>query len=714
MQPRPHKHFKDFYFNFRTTTMPITPPDLWLREAALVARQFVMMLNGSMLYGCGHPNTVKSAVAFAETLTGAFHGRDMITIIANNGAIMIEEWPLDKSFNVGKLLAHFEKLELKSISFLRGVDADSVIRLVGLIGDTHSVDVCKAGLVDAMAGAIPGVRVNYVIYGKMTADDVVVNSANLGINAGTDAGANAGTEFGADFGLSSGAEKSSGLASLPPSPDGGSSVNAGTLSQGAVAQIEQVLTLSSLLEKPREVSAVLAQTDTSMFQIEQLHSAFGKIKGEIGATPAHSVDELLESLHGLKKDLYEAIEIQKTTGRMMRSAAIINKELNDLTSIAVIKLVKEEYKSGKTPLNRLAHAIRRMLPSNAELMHLLPGLKEMLLAEGMSLGGYLELVRMLGLRVESEALTDSLKEAADAMGASVSDLVTAIQSKPEEAARLILLASEIRRGTGEGTSNLPEVLTSYIEEVCSKMAVDACGSESHQDSGTLKKILAQLESQVFNQLAHQGVPTPVMHDVRQLLSERFKDAYAAANEKFMEGRKAQGHGRGGDGAGKVADKGRGKKMNMPTESLSAHNLFFLINKEIKRSLRYKTPFATVTVTIEKIVQTNGVRPPKPEDLAELLPQLFVHVEALLRDVDLIGTVGAEQSPELFILLPMTGEEGTAIVKERIVKKATENAFAVAGQKVGIAVKVSSAAPNGSTKDLKTYMALARTNHKREK
>jgi len=656
--------------------------DLWQKQAGALARQFVMMFNGAMLYGCGHPNTAKSAAAFCELLNGCVGGREMITVIANSGTLMFEDWALDRSFNIGKLLSHFDRIGLVSISFERGVGPESVIQLVGLAGDAHNIDDCKARIAEARAaGSIPRVRINYVLYGKITADEVVVNAADASNIA---AGA-------------------AGLIMPDGSAAPASSISTANLSRAAAAQIEQVLTLSSLLEKPKEISAVLAQTDTSRFPTDELHSAFGKIKGEIDAAEGQNVDELLVSLQSLKQDLYEAIEVQKTTGRMMRSAAIINKELSDLTSVAIVKLVKEEYKSGNTPLNRLAHTIRRMLPNNAELMHILPRMKEMLLAEGMALGDYLELVRMLGLKLESEALSDSLKEAAEAMGASVADLVSAIQARPEEAARLILLASEVRRGTGEGASGLPELLTGYIEDVCSKMAVERCDSGGMGGGEALKKTLAQLESQMFNQLAKQGVPEPVLLNVRQRLADRFNNAAASASDTLAL--LLQKHAAITAGAGRI---------RMPSEALSPSNLLFLVNKEVKRHLRYQSQFATVTVSIEKVIQGDTTRPPKPEDTAELLPQLFTDAEALLRDVDLIGTTGAESNPELFILLPMTGNEGTAIVKERIIKKAAENTYEVFGRKAKIAVKVSAAMPNENTKDLKSYLALVRANHRNEK
>jgi len=718
--------------------------DAWIKEAATAARQFVMMFNGAMLYGCEHPNVAKNATMFAEHINTIFHGRDLITFIVANGTLMVEDWPLDKSFNIGKILMHFEKIGLSSISFERGVDPNAIVLLISIAGNAANIEERKAEIARAQsAGVIPRVKINYIVFGKIKADEVLVKE-------GTAPAAGA---FAAPPGYQPQAQQypppgyppqaqqypppgyppqaqqypppgyppqaqqyppqaqqypppgqppqaqyqpQQQPEYRPPQPYQQPAINyddaflddafledapappvtAGSLSRESIAQIEEVLTLSSLIERPKEISAALAEADSGALQ-----NAFGKIRNEIDGS-AIGVDTLLHSLHNMKKDLYEAIEVQKATGRVMHSAEAVNKEINDLTSRAIVKLIKDEYKSGKTPLNRLAHAIRRMMPSNAELMQILPSLKEMLLADGMALGDYLELVNMLGLKMESEALSDSLKEAAESMGASVNDLVAAIQSKPEEAARLILLASEVRQGTGEGAPNLSDVLTGYIEDVYAKMGQSG---GSAQNSAALKDILTQLEGQLSQQT---NISPAVLNDVKQRLTARGLVDNKTQPPKTI-------------------------KVKMPPESLNPNNLFFLLNNEIKRSIRYSTPFTTVLVTIEKIIRPTGATPPSVDDTVELLPQLFTPVKDLLRDVDLIGTLGND-APELFIMLPMTGEEGSAIVKNRIVKTTSETTFTSAGQQAALTVKVSSSSPTTNTQDLKSYMMLVRTNHRKEK
>jgi hypothetical protein len=661
-------------------------------NATLIARNFLTLFNCSMLYGSGHPNTARNAGSFAESVNsimGDNGNLNMISIISHNGALMVEDSPVDRSLNTGKLTGHFEKLGVTSVSFERGVDAEGILRFIGLAGDgeVNALERCRAGLAEAArSGAIRGVRINYVQYGKIAADEVVVKAG-------------------------------AGDAAFSAAPGGASNVSSGNLSRNAVAQIEQVLTLSSLLERPKEVSEALAQTYTSVFSVEELRGVFGRVKGEINSTQTHSVDELLESLHNLRTDLYEAIEVQKATGRMMRSAAVIDRELNGLTAHVIVKLVREEYKSGKTPLNRLAHTIRRMLPNNTELMNVLPLMKEMLLAEGMELGAYLELVGLLGLKVESESLSDSLREAADSVGATVSDLVSAIRSRPQEAAGLILLASEVCAATGDGASGLPEALAGYIEGVCSKIAADRCGAGGG-GGGALGKALAQLESQMYSQISKQGVPGEVMAAVKERLNAGFGGTLAAAQGALPAAATPAPApaNRNRNRAPGETDTGAVRTIKMPPESLSANNMLFLINKEIKRNLRYKSPFATAIVSIEQVFpEGEPARRPNPGDTAELLPQLFKQVEALMRDVDMIGTIGKEEppAPELFMLLPMVDKNGTATVTDRLASASKEWRFHCGGKRAAVGLKASAATPDENTKDLKNYLRVARERHENQ-
>jgi U3 small nucleolar ribonucleoprotein component len=77
-----------------------------------------------------------------------------------------------------------------------------------------------------------------------------------------------------------------------------------------------------------------------------------------------------------------------------------------------------------------------------------------------------------------------------------------------------------------------------------------------------------------------------------------------------------------------------------------------------------------------------------------------------------GTINADETaaPELFILLPMAGAEGAETVKNKIFKTASEGTFERAGRKAAAEVKISVTMPMENTRDLKSYLSMAKRNH----
>ncbi|MFW5784713.1 MAG: hypothetical protein ACOCW1_00895 [Chitinispirillaceae bacterium] len=699
------------------------------REAEQIGRLFVMLFNSAILYGCCHPSTKKNAGVFFDALSGSLKDHAIVSFMINQGALMVEDWPLDKTVNIGKLIQHFDKIGIRSVSFEQNVSRKSIEDFLSLAGDTTKIASAKEKIADSAKGALPKVRINYILFGKMTADQV-------------SAGRSGTPQQQAPPQTTSQSQNSSEIM-----------LSAEGLSKEALTQIEQVLTLTSLLEKPGKAAAVLSKAQEDAQCASTVSRTFGKLKAEISEAQPHTVEELLEALLELKTDLAEAIEVQKTTGSMIKSSELLSNQMNELTCDAIVKLVKEEYGAGKLSLKRLTQIIRRMLPDNSELMSVLPRLKEMLLSEGMSLSDYLQLIRMLDMEIRSEALSGSLHEAADSIGASVNDLVEAIKTKPEEAAQLVLLASEIRQGTEKDTSGLADILTDHIEEVCSRMALENPQISGPQGGQALKKVLAKLESQLFAQLKKKGVEEPVLLRVKKQLTKRFETTFSSVSDKWI-GDLVDSNGEEDiealsrslrNFAGTTIQQSKlqnsltaalksrgydaeqiekffsqltkqiasGGKIILPSGALGSNNMLFLINREIKQHIRYKTPFSSIMVSLVSVTQDEECRPPTKEEHAAILPQLFTCVKTLLRDIDLIGTVDQSDTPSVFAILSMTDGEGAQIVRNRLKKNIENSDFFINETKVDVGAAVSVTVPEEETKDLKSYLALTRKNHDSE-
>jgi hypothetical protein len=160
----------------------------------------------------------------------------------------------------------------------------------------------------------------------------------------------------------------------------------------------------------------------------------------------------------------------------------------------------------------------------------------------------------------------------------------------------------------------------------------------------------------------------------------------------------------------------GKKILLPSNVLSSNNMLFLLNREIKQHFRYNTPFSTLMISIHLLHFPDGsARKPAPEELTMFNNPLFTLIKDRLREIDLIGSVDSSDEQNIFTLLTMTDEKGASVVQKRIVKSILSAQFKYNDLIIKIEPAVSITFPvKDVTKDLNSYLEVAKSNHKREK
>ncbi len=640
------------------------------KTAEQLLRLFNVVFNSAMLYGGSHPTTIKSVAPFFEALSKALDSIDMISIVVDRESLFIEEWPGDKIINIRRILQQFEKTGIISVTFEKGISTADVELFIRYAGDSNTViPAAEIQKILKQSGAA-GIKLNYVRYGKITDDQTIVgkNEATMSDVKG----------------------------------DGAAAFKYG---EQSIRQLEEIVSLARLLENPEKSAETFTRTALDPQMTEEAVRQLSELRTAVNKTDAPSIDLLLNSVFELRADLQEAIAVQKETGKLLASTQPVTAEMDNLTCDVIVKLVREEYGAGKVSLRRLAEIIRRMLPDVNELKKLLPKLKPALLEAGMSLSDYLQLIRTLNIELESEALAGTLHDAASGIGASVDELVAAIRSQPDDAARLLIMASEIRKGVKEDEAQLSTLLTEYIEKVSTSLALD---SKKISSCDTLKKILSQIETQLLGNLKKYGLEEPVLLKIGSMLSERLDSVYnnAAAKWVFSEidSQKnitvqdisdrlismigEQAHldrlydpvtaaltARGFDKEQieilfkKIAERiASGKMIKLPPGILSANNIHFLLDREIKQHTRYNTPFASIMVTIEGVIINDTTRRPSAEEINFILPGIFSTVKHVLRDIDLVGALSAPDERVVFALLAMTDGGGAEIARQRIIKK----------------------------------------------
>ncbi|MDD2898830.1 MAG: hypothetical protein PHI31_08975 [Desulfuromonadaceae bacterium] len=701
-----------------------------LKQALQIARAFNLAFNNAFMYGGSHQTTKNSAASFYSVLQPMLDIARIITISSDKDSIFFENHCVDKLVSVQRINSRFKKTGVQSVSFDRDASLESVLALFYIMGglsDFQSVEEMQAYL---NKERISGVKINYVVYKKVTIDDAIVNKDVLSetqflLNNQHIIGS--GTYMQADPGRIL-REVSEILSLNNPAHGDGASETGGTASP----ELSQSDYDKFITTQIRSLNNQLISTETS--------------EGEAGLSPT----EMLEAIFKIKENVLENIRLQKETGKLVSSGELAITEINQISYQVIVRLIKEEYRGDrKISVKRLAQIIRRMLPDIKELKYLLPQLKDGLFAEGMSPSEYLSLVKELSNELDCDGLIQIMVEASDQIGLSLNELIDSIKEAPEEAARLIVLAAEIKKGgitTDE--QQMSAVLCDYIEKVSRALALQSPETTVSGGGKMLKAAVTRIEREIIGRLKSQNIGANTISDVAQKLADQFSETLLVLKgewaRKNVTGSKrldeetvlsiieqiaGQGHESDslvgeirtilishGFSAEKIdsmvnevrlrAEAAVTHKIEMPKGTYNASTMAFFLNLEIKRNNRYNSPFSTILVSYEKIVdlRTFTIIEVTPDREIQLTNQSLKLLKDMQRDLDVIGICTINDISVLLIVLPMTDVTGALYVKKRIEKDFPCHEFLVDGITVHIEPAITASSYNNKmTPDTASYL-----------
>jgi GGDEF domain-containing protein len=428
-----------------------------------------------------------------------------------------------------------------------------------------------------------------------------------------------------------------------------------------------------------------------LHQIEVMHQEVEKhLQGE-GQV---SLSDLTNSIFEMKKHLLESIQAQKALGLAFANESDILSAADKLTDKVILELVKEEYKAGAVSPQRMAHLIVRLVPEAAELKRLLPQIKQCLLQEGMPPSDYLKLIQALREELQSEELTRILQESSEAIGLDGDMLIEEVKQNPAQAAELIYLASEIRRG-GADENTLSDILVEYVERLGHQIA-----EKSGEGADHVKQVMADVESNLLKKLSGMNV--------NESLLKRMEDRLHTRMESILDNMRVQWlHSQPGGSvkekvkmlsvlqtlennvsrdeelsailmavrtkveAGEIEEnnfiqiheeivrqqelqRARESDQDVPVNVLSSDEFMFILEKEIARAQRYDSPFSVLAFAFVKAT-------PKLASLQDIVTSDAILESALkklsdaFRTSDFVGRIGKNK---IIALLPMAyPEEG---------------------------------------------------------
>lgn len=704
-------------------------PKLPKQLSGKIGRSFALLFNRAAMYNVDHPFTAQSITEFNKIMTIALKDYSPIVIIMAQDQFFVEEEPLDPRINTSKMLLHFKKTGIQSVSFANGMGDSDLKEFSTIFVDTAAfpnADDMKAGL---LHHDIQSIRINHVFYKKVTADDEVVHRDEL--------------------------SKLSASGAAGPEESRKSKMLDAMIEKVMMGNFAENFSVQNFLDAPSQISQALIQADESKrkqaqaggqtaqagpFIMNQLRDIRQQVDQAADGMEGGNLFQLAQAAVKMKKSLIEGMEAQKDSGVVFENEAQIMEETEAITDQVIIKLIKDEYKKGKITISRLAQILKRLVPEPGEIKRLLPKLKKALLAEGMPPEEYLKLAQALEKELKNEELSQVLKKSAEKIGVSGKELIEEISNRPQEAAELIYLASEIRKGSGD-EKMLSNLLVDYIERLGSKIALDTMESKGEEGGKHLKKVVTTVESQLLKRLKKKGVKNDVLVSVVKKLNDRFEECFEKIQTEWSS-RVVTGGSRSANQNTSVLDlmeesteageelneiiqdvKASAKQKNIDVndfqqlqtqivetrkkhkESVQRENprpeskreikaeetnkekppppegvlnqsiTHYLLQKEIARASRYGTTFSSVILTIISIKPKDPEKPLRNDriDREKILGEILEALVQGTRDADLIGKL---DDTNMIVILPMTEGLDSKRAMQRIRKIANSLTFEV--------------------------------------
>jgi hypothetical protein len=711
-----------------------------------IGRTYNLLYNRLTMYHFDHPSTKDAIKQLGEALRQGLEYLTPLAVILYRDHIYIEEEPLDLRLSSQRLVGHMKKAGIQSVSFQRGLADWELQGFAKVFGDpkryTNS-DAMKQGLVHQ---GIQRIRINHVFFKKTTVDeedDDTLSGGRMGGGRLTkvliDTAAE--EEIG-DIHTSSEGERQELTAA----------------DQGVLEELSETLSLARLVDNPTGVSQKLLETANMQSEaaeeggdggagsailhgIRQLREEVSRVAAE--EQGVESLDNLVEAVFRFREEVRQGIADRRQLGNALAGEALIQQEMDDLTDQVLVQLVREEYRQGRITVRRLAQIIRRMLPDVRELKRLLPKLKDALLADGMSLADYLQLVQELERELQSDELAIILEEGAEEIGLAVDDLIGEIREDPRGAAELIALATELRSVGHRGDGNLlSQVLVDYVERISSELALHEAQRSGAEGVHRLREIVDKVQKELLSKLRGRFPQSGLMEQVQSAVGDRREgnlenlrseclmrlfledtqtrsdpqavlravhNAYPDPEQQsevlglLIQTMESQGLDPRPLQAA-LAQRGReapgeADPTKVPKGTYNRTMILFFLREEVKRAQRYDYRFSCLLCTIRqattlKLVPIGMIRQ------HEIRNAFMSAAGDLLRSVDLVGCL---EPNKVLVLLPFTEAEGAEAAKKRIVDAVEKQTLNV--RNIPIKVKVAVAGETYSEDKTPTMKAL---------
>jgi hypothetical protein len=716
------------------------------QQFANFGRTFALVFNRSFMYNAKHPFQIEAIDKAYQALAQLLQTNSPVVFILNRERFYVDEEPLDPRLSVSRIVAHFKKTGIESISFYKGAEKKDLRLFLEIVTSLDKYPDAAAMGKAMFKKRINRVKINHVFYRKVSAEDEVISRDVL------DKVTPEMTDMHQD--------KMKQLFM--------NSVFNSVLQEDFIKN----LNLQNLLKNPGDLSKEMIAVDLkSVKQYEnrrQQHGNEGQPSENEGPRPGQfllhqlemidqdvernlseggNVDlpEIAGALFDMRQKLTEGIEAQKALGIAYANEEQVLSKANEITDKVIIKLLKEEYKGGEISVSRLAQILCRLIPEANDLKRLLPRIKIALLEEGMSQADFMSLVQELGKELQSDGVVGILAECAEEIGIDGGDLIQQIKENPLQSAELIYLASELRKGDGDEKA-LTDLLVNYVERVGSEYSHDLSEKKGEEGEKHIQQALVEVKSNLVQHLGKMDIKDDLLIRLEERVNSKMDEVFDKLRSEWIKSHSAapeqeihkeltvletleQGVNEDED-LGEILKIIRKKveseeidendfdqiypeivkqeqlrKSENDEKALSAgvmrdQMLMTFIDKEISRAKRYGSTLSALGFTLVKAKAINKSEPgqTKTQDVIDALLRKFVEV---FRTPDIVGEL---RKNHFIVLLPMTHRGQAKVALDRAMKIFHLNPIDIDG--IVLEIKVAGVVADIDLKDVADAASLA--------
>jgi GGDEF domain-containing protein len=686
-------------------------------ELGRFGRILSLVFNRATMYQSDHPYVKQALDEFFPILDKLLKSISPLVFIMDREKFFIDEEPLDPRIVVSRLVNHFKKAGIQSVSFEDGLDKKELRAFLEIIVALHRYPNAEAMKKAVMEKGIRHLRINHVFFKKVTEDDEVVSREAL--------------------------EK------VTPHMTEEAQLRSKKLFIDMVLEsvlgeeFEKTLTMQNLVKNPTGLSRNMVEVDIKSFReseaedrrpgpilLHQLQMISEEVEKGLSGEGGANLSELAVAVFEMKKQLINGIEAKKSLDITYPDEEEILDKANEITDKVLIQLVKDEYRAGQISTGRLAQILRRLVPEADELKRLLPKIKAALLEDGMPLSTYMDLVEELSKELQSDELAKILKESSEEVGLDGKELIEEVKKNPAQAAELIFLAAEIQKGTGD-EKVLTDLLVDYVEKLGSKLTLDIAKEDGTEGEQHLRQVITGLESNIVSRLRGMDIKDEVLERLEEKLNSRMDEILEKLRKEWIQspwGAREEDETKGlsvlqileqsvseNEELGQILKVIRSRteseevdendfgqiyseivkekqrrleqeaKKKLPPGVLKSQQLIFFIKKEISRAKRYGMPFTVLSFSVvrakpKKKVSSNAITQ------KALMDAILSRLANTLRESDVVGELGKNK---LAALLPMTTQKEARTALRRSMKALHAEPIEVNG--IPVALKMAGVA-----------------------